>query len=121
MATAVLVQLFAIAAAASDAQPYLGSWSNGRGETLVITGKTLQFNDDDAVPYRDVTEGTDGSVFELQITAKGDVNGFGGKFIGVTIEDDSMKMVTYRSHGDYMREANPQSVVTWFRESEDDE
>lgn len=118
-AVALLLLLSLLDVGASEAQPYLGSWSNGRGETLVITEKTVQFGSDKAVLYRDITRATDGASFELQITAKGDVNGFGGKFLGITIEGDSMKMITYRSHGDYMGESDPQSEVTWFRDEEE--
>jgi hypothetical protein len=100
---------------AADEMPYLGEWSNGRGETLVITEKTIQFGEDRAVPYRDVTRATDGASFELQITARGEVNGFGGNTLAVECEDDSMKITTYASHADYMEEKDPQSVVTWFK------
>jgi hypothetical protein len=100
---------------AAEEMPYLGEWSNGRGETLVITEKTIQFGEDRAVPYRDVTRATGGASFELQITARGEVNGFGGNTLAVECEDDSMKITAYASHADYMEEKDPQSVVTWFK------
>ena len=115
-AALALLVLIAGAATAADDLPYLGSWSNGRGETLVITTKTIQFNDDRPLPYRDITRATDGSMFELQINARGAANGFGGNTLGVECEGDSMKITAYASHAAYMQEEDPQSVVTWFRD-----
>lgn len=103
---------------ASDELPYLGSWSNGRGETLVITAKTLQFADDEPVPYRDLTRATDGETFILQITARGNVNAFPEKFLGLALTDDSMKMTGYPSHAAYMQERDAGSVVTWYKDDE---
>lgn len=111
--------LFAVICAttfAADKFPYLGRWSNGRGETLTITRQTLRFAQDKAVPYRDVTRATDGARFELKITAAGEVNAFPGKIIALECEGESMEMATYRSHADFMQESEPQSKVTWFRD-----
>ncbi len=115
LVAALILQLHG--ASAADELPYLGAWSNGRGETLLITSKTLQFAENRAVTYKDVTRATDGSSFELQITAAGKVNAFPGKILGVVCEDDSMKITTYASHADYMSEENPQSIVTWFKDA----
>jgi hypothetical protein len=104
---------------ASEAQPYLGAWSNGRGETLAITATTVRFAEDKPVPYRDVTRATDGTLFELQLTAAGEVNGFGGKTLVLELEDDALKITAYASHGDSMQEKDPQSVVTWYREAKE--
>lgn len=114
----LLLGLVATSAIAADEAPaYLGHWSNGRGETLVITAKTLRFGDDKPVPYRDVTRATDGENFELQITAQGEVNGFSGKTLALVLEEGSMHMIGYRSHADYMEEKNPQQDVTWEKDS----
>ena len=115
VACALLVMV-AGAVTAADDLPYLGSWSNGRGETLVITAKTIQFGDDRPLPYRDITRATDGSLFELQINARGVANGFGGNTLGVECERDSMKITAYASHAAYMQEENPKSVVTWHKD-----
>lgn len=114
---AAALQLLASAAIAADL-PYVGEWSNGRGETLVVTEKTIQFGDDRPLAYRDVTRATDGSTFELQITARGEVNGFGGKTLSVECEAGSMKITAYVSHAAYMQADDPQSVVTWFKDDE---
>lgn len=115
----ILQLLICAAAAARDAAPYIGEWSNGRGETLTITARTIQFADDKPVAYRDVTRATDGESFELQITARGEVNAFPGKTLAVTVDGETMKMVGYLSHTDYMQERNPQQSATWERDGGD--
>ena len=116
LAALALLVLIARAVAAADDLPYLGSWSNGRGETLVITEKTIQVGDDRPSAYRDITRATDGSMFELQIKARGAANRFGGNTLGVECEGDSMKITAYASHAAYMQAEDPQSVVTWFKD-----
>ena len=118
---ALLLQLVILLAAsapasAADLPDYIGEWSNGRGESLVITAKTLQFDADDPVPYRDITRATDGNYFQLEITASDDVNAFAGKFLGVTCDGEEMKIVQYSSASDLQRDANPQGEITWFRD-----
>lgn len=117
---AALIVLAATAARGAEDLPYLGSWSNGRGETLVISAKTIRFGEDRAVGYKDITRATDGSTFELQITARGGENAFGGNTLGVECDGDSMKVTAYRSHAEYMQEADPQSVVTWFKDASEE-
>jgi hypothetical protein len=104
-------------AAAAEQLPYVGTWSNGRGETLVVTEKMMQFANDPPVTYRDFTRGGDNHRFELRITAPRVVNPFPGKSLRVTCEETSMEMVGYRSHADLMQERNRQQVVTWEREN----
>lgn len=116
---ALILQLRA--ARAADELPYLGTWSNGRGETLVIKSRTLQFADDKPVSYQDVTRATDGNSFELQITVAGKVNAFPGKTLGVQCEGDTMKITTFASHAAYVKEKDPQSVVTWYKDDESGE
>jgi hypothetical protein len=114
----ILQILICAAVAARSDKPYIGEWSNGRGETLTITAKTIRFADDRPLPYRDVTRATDGTSFELQITARGEVNAFPGKTLAVSVERETMKMTGYLSHADYMQERNPQQSVTWERDSD---
>ena len=111
-----LLVFAAPASRSADELPYLGTWSNGRGETLVITAKTIRFGENRALPYKDVTRTTDGSAFELQITARDAVEPFGGNTLGVECDGDSMKITAYASHAEYMQDGEPQSVVTWFKE-----
>lgn len=118
---AAALQLTALAANAADEVPYLGHWSNGRGETLVITEKAIRFAEDKPVPYRDVTRATDGSMFELQIVARGAVNTFSGKTLAVSVEGDSMQMTGYLSHADFVQGKDPQQEVTWERDDDDDD
>jgi hypothetical protein len=102
---------------AAEERPYLGEWSNGRGETLKLTPSTIQFGKDKPVAYRDVTRASDGSDFELQITSAGKVNAFPGKTLGLHCEGDTMKMTGYASHTDFMQGGEVQMEVTWDRDS----
>lgn len=96
---------------------YRGRWSNGRGETLVISAATLRFNGGPAVAYRDLTRATDGHRFDLQITARGEVNGFSGKFLSVTCRRDEMRMVGFASHADLLHDEDSLEETTWFKEA----
>ena len=117
---ALLGATFAIALLVLSAQaselPYLGEWSNGRGETLVVTAKTIQLGKNKPVPYHDITRATDGETFHLQITAAGHVNAFNGKFLEVSCTGEKMRIVSYASGADLMQAENPESDVTWFRD-----
>ncbi|MEY2557188.1 MAG: hypothetical protein QOE34_613 [Verrucomicrobiota bacterium] len=104
-----------VPSAQASALPYLGEWSNGRGEALVITAKILQFGEDKPLPYRDITRATDGQPFQLQITAAGQVNGM-GKFLQVSCAGEKMRIVSYASGADLMHDENVASDVTWFRD-----
>ncbi len=113
-----LCALMASATFAADELPYVGEWSNGRGETLVITAKTICFAQGKPVPYRDLTRATDGKSFTLQITAPGEVNGFAEKFLAVTCGDDEMRLVGYKSSEDLLQDKNPGSDVTWYKDDD---
>jgi hypothetical protein len=95
--------------------PYVGNWSNGRGETLSVTGRTLRFNSDKAVTYRDVTKATDGNYFLLEVTTKGNINYF-SKYMSLVINADEMKMTLYNSYQDMFDGKNPQGESTWSRD-----
>ena len=99
-----------------EPRPYLGEWSNGRGETLTITAKTIQFADNHPVSYRDVTRDSEDETYELQITARGEINAFPGKTLVISCEKDSMEMTGYASHDAYVHDEEPMSVVTWYRD-----
>ena len=99
--------------------PYVGSWSNGRGDTLVITESTVRFGRDKAVNYRDITRVTDGKEFNLEITTKGELN-YLTKFLHISIADgdkpDEMKMTLYDSRKDMEDGKNSQGEATWYRD-----
>ena len=120
LATFALLAL-ALHCGAADTLPYLGEWSNGRGETLVITKATIQFGSDRAVKYRDVTRVSDGESFELEITTPGEINAFPGKTLHITFEEDPMRITSYASHADFMHGGDVQSETTWYRETGADE
>lgn len=98
--------------------PYVGSWSNGRGDTLVITARTMRFASDKPVPYRDLTKATDGKMFDLEITAEGEVNFFSEKFLRLNCGDDEMRMTGFKSMGDLLHDKNAGSDFTWYKDDE---
>ena len=99
--------------------PYVGSWSNGRGDILVITGSTIKFGRDKAVSYRDITRVTDGKQFNLEITSKGELN-YLTKFLHISMAEgdktDEMKMTLYDSRKDLEAAENSQGEATWYRD-----
>ncbi|MDQ6809104.1 MAG: hypothetical protein M3Z64_06720 [Verrucomicrobiota bacterium] len=110
--------VFATSALVAAESPYLGEWSNGRGDTLLITATTIQFANDKPVGYRDLTRATDGKSFMLQITAAGEVNFFSEKYLSIECGDDEMRMIGYKSLADLQRDKNPGSDVTWYKEED---
>lgn len=112
-----------VCAFGAEPRPYLGQWSNGRGDTLTIRAKTIQFADNKPVPYRDVTnaesEDADERTFELEITARGEVNAFPGKILAITCNGESLSMIGYLSHEDLVAGRDPQMIVHWERDSDD--
>lgn len=102
---------------AGTSAPYVGSWSNGRGETLVVTSRTLQAGEDEPVAFKDMTRVSDGDTFQLHITAKGEVNGFDGKYLSVEMTGrKEMKITQYDSYKDCLDGERAGSVVNWFRD-----
>ncbi|HEV7374721.1 MAG TPA: hypothetical protein VGN95_08385 [Pyrinomonadaceae bacterium] len=95
--------------------PYIGRWSNGRGETLAITLRTLQFANDRPVYYRDVTKVTDGHHFSIQITSRGKINYF-SKFLALSVENGEITMTLYNSYREMFDGENPQGESTWYRD-----
>jgi hypothetical protein len=95
--------------------PYIGGWSNGRGETLAVTSRTLQFANDRPVSYRDVTKVTDGHHFSIQITSRGKINYF-SKFLALSVEKGEMTMTLYNSYREMFDGENPQGESTWYRD-----
>jgi hypothetical protein len=95
--------------------PYLGKWSNGRGESLTVTTTTLRFNSDRAATYRDVTKVTDGNHFSLEITSRGKLNYF-TRFIALEVNGSEMKMTLYNSSQDMFDGNNLQGESTWERD-----
>ena len=107
-------------ALAEEDLSYLGEWSNGRGETLAITAKTIRFAQNKPLSYRDITRATDGKMFHLQITSAGDANGFGGKFLALSCAGDQMRVVGYRTQADLLHDVDIQSDVTWYKDDAQD-
>jgi hypothetical protein len=95
--------------------PYIGRWSNGRGETLAVTARTLQFANDRPVYYRDVTKVTDGHYFSIQITSRGKINYF-SKFLALSVEKGEMTMTLYNSYREMFDGENSQGESKWYRD-----
>ena len=99
--------------------PYVGEWSNGRGETLVITSSTIKVGNDKAVPYRDATRVTNGREFHLEITTDARLN-YLTKFLHISFGEgektDEMKMMLYNSRKDMEDSENSQGEATWYRD-----
>lgn len=99
--------------------PYVGEWSNGRGDTLVITSNTIRFGSDKGVPYHDVTRVTNGREFNLQITIDARLN-YLTEFVHISFGEgektDQMKMTLYNSRKDMEDGENSQGEATWDRE-----
>ena len=109
----------AVAGAALPAAPYVGAWSNGRGDTLVITGGTIKFANDKAVGYRDITRVTNGQEFDLEVTAPGKLN-YLSKYLHISMAEgakpEEMKMTLYDSLKDMRDGENSVGEATWYRD-----
>ncbi len=99
--------------------PFIGEWSNGRGDTLVIAGSTIRFGRDKAVSYHDITRVTDGKQFNLEITTQGNLN-YLTKFLHISMgegdKSDEMKMTLYDSRKELDAGENSQGEATWYRD-----
>lgn len=99
--------------------PYIGEWSNGRGDTLVITGSTIKFGRDKAASYRDITRVTNGQEFNLEVTTQGNLN-YLTKFLHISIAEgdnsNEMKMTLYDSRKAMEDGENSQGEATWYRD-----
>ncbi len=99
--------------------PYIGNWSNGRGDTISLTATKIRFANDRRLSYRDVTKVTDGQHFSLQITAPGKLNYF-TKFLSLSMGEGEkpgeMKITLYDSYEDMFDGKNPQGEATWYRD-----
>jgi len=124
VAPLTLVGVVTVSALANTARdkwrdPYVGEWSNGRGDPLVITSNTIKFGKDKPVPYRDVTRVTNGREFNLQITTESRLN-YLTEFLHVSFGEgektDQMKMTLYNSRKDMEDGENSQGEATWDRD-----
>jgi hypothetical protein len=111
----LLPVLFAVSpfafAGPTAAQPYIGEWSNGRGDPLIITATTIQFAHDKPVAYRDVTRASDGHSFTLQLVAKGKLN-YLSPFMRLTVT--SKEQMSTEGADSFNGDAT--SSATWFRD-----
>jgi hypothetical protein len=99
--------------------PYVGEWSNGRGDTLIITASTIKFASDKPVAYHDVTRVTNGREFHLEITTDTKLN-YLTRFLHASFGEgdktDQMKLSLYNSRKDMEAGENSQGEATWHRD-----
>jgi hypothetical protein len=100
---------------ANSSQPYIGEWSNGRGETLSVTSTTIKFGKDRKLTYKNLTKVTDGTYFTIQLTSSGKINFF-QKFLSLKVDGKQMKMVGYNSYKDMYSGENQGLEVNWYRD-----
>ena len=114
-----LLALSVAVAASGPPTPYVGEWSNGRGETLRIKSNTIQFANDKPVRYRDITRVTNGQEFDLEITSEEKLN-YLTKFIHLSMAEGDkpaeMKATLYDSLKDLRVGENSQGEATWYRD-----
>jgi len=100
-------------------RPYVGDWSNGRGDTLRIKPSTIQFGSDKPVGYSDITRVTNGQEFDLEISSRGKLN-YLTRFIHISVAEgdkqDEMKATLYDSLKDMQDGQNSQGEATWYRD-----
>jgi hypothetical protein len=101
-------------AGASQKPPYIGGWSNGRGETLLLTATTLTFGKDKPVRYKDVTKVTDNRRFAIQLLGNKKLNYF-TKFLVFEVDGKEMKLTLYNTYEDLFNGKSEQGNSTWYR------
>ena len=122
---ALLCALFLVfgIASADEGEAYFGDWSNDHGDILQITEGTIQWNSDKPLPYRDITEDSDGSFYLLQITGPDESNSFNGQFLRISFgtDADQFTMTTYRTQADALNQRNPSGRSEWVALDDDED
>lgn len=96
--------------------PYVGEWSNMRGEWMKITSTQLQFLDDLPVGYHELRTPTDGTVFRLQILSDAPVNYF-HRYLTIELQNpDHIYIESYDTREDELK--GNVSWQNWFRYKE---
>lgn len=118
-----LIALFLLAFSAinfaqeSEPPAYLGNWSNGRGEQLIITDRTVKYGKNRTLNYRDITKASDGSFFNFQIINPGKENYF-SKYVSLSINTEAnpaeMTIKNYNTLKDLVADENEQGSATWY-------
>lgn len=112
---AVLCLVAVSAQTAKYKAPYIGEWSNGRGEVLIITESTVKFEDQKTLRYQDITKASDGSSFTLLISSP---KGFFSKYVGITIkgeDEDEMRTEVFANIED--QGTNNLHEHNWFKDN----
>ncbi len=93
---------------------YLGEWSDGRGEVLVVTGNKLRIGSHVA-SYKEIFRSGDLRFFRFHVTSGGGRT-FDGGYFSVEVSREEMKLREYRTLADCVDDKYATSVVTWERD-----
>ena len=92
---------------------YIGEWSDGRGEVLVVTANKLRVGSRTS-SYKETARSKDERFFRFQLTSGG--GGFGGKYISVEVGREEMTMREYRTLADCLDDRQVAAVTAWSRD-----
>lgn len=115
----VLLAVFSSVSFAQKSEPsaYLGTWSNGRGEQLIINDDTVKYGKNRVLHYKDITKASDGNFFNLQIINPGKQNYF-SRYVSLTINPEAkpaeMTLKSYNTMKDLIDDENVQGSDTWY-------
>jgi hypothetical protein len=105
---------FVVTAMCDEATPYVGVWSNIRGNVLKITKNTIQFQSDNPISYHDITRVTDGNFFHLELDVNDSTNFF-QRYIYVEMKNaEEMSLQLFSSEEDHL--SGKYSEGKWFRD-----
>jgi len=97
--------------------PYVGEWSNGRGEVMVVTAKKMKYGKSE-VTYTDITKATDGNSFQLKVNVKEKMTIFSNfLFVEMLTNKTEMKIKGYDTHAALMEDAEGASEDHWYRDN----
>ena len=92
---------------------YIGEWSNGRGEVLVVTADKFRIGGR-VSSYKEVARSSDERFFRFHVTSGG--GGFDGRFVSIEVGREEMKMRQYRTLADCLADRQVAAVTAWSRD-----
>ena len=92
---------------------YIGEWSDGRGQVLVVTASKFRLGSH-ASSFKEVFRSKDERFFRFDITSGG--GGFDGRYISIEVGREEMQMREYRSQADRLNDKQVAGVIAWSRD-----
>ena len=92
---------------------YIGEWSDGRGEVLVVTANKLRVGSRTS-SYKEIARSKDERSFRFQVTSGG--GGLDGRFLSIEVGREEMSMREYRTLADCLDDKGVAAVVAWSRD-----